>query len=309
MILHLGVKSDPIESRYSFDWLFDIMKGCGVHRLQMGTSFPVFFAEDEHFRRLRRSAEARGIRITSMFSSHRELGFANADPLLDTAVRRGWERVIHVAALVGAESVGSNACIVLRDRPETREPGLRVFMENMKELLANARTAGLQALTLEPMSSLYELPSTPEEVRSICDALDDFHAAHAATTVPLQLCGDISHGIADAEGRVLHDNWSLFEMQIPWMREFHFKNTDAIFNSTFGFGPEERARGIIGLDRLKALIDANAGRFPCAEVTGYLEIGGPKLGREYADRHLQRMLVESLQALRGVFDPKTRSQT
>ena len=301
MTLHLGVKSDPIESRYSFDWLFDIMKGCGVNRLQMGTSFPVFFAADDHFRGLRRSAEAKGIRITSMFSSHRELGFANTDPLLDDAVRRGWERVIHVAALVGAESVGSNACIVLRDRPATREPGLRVFMENMKELLAIARTAGLKALTLEPMSSLYELPSTPEEVRGICDALDAFHAAHAATTVPLQLCGDISHGIADAEGRVLHDNWSLFEMQIPWMREFHFKNTDAIFNSTFGFGPEERARGIVGLDRLKELIRVNADRFPCAELTGYLEIGGPKLGREYADRHLERMLVESLQALTEAF--------
>ena len=117
--------------------------------------------------------------------------------------------------------------------------------------------------------------------------------------MPLQLCGDISHGIADAEGRVIHDNWSLFEMQIPWMREFHFKNTDAIFNSTFGFGPEERARGIVDLARLKALIDANAARFPCAEVTGYLEIGGPKLGREYADRHLERMLVESLRRSAG----------
>jgi ribulose-phosphate 3-epimerase len=301
MILHLGVKSDPIESRYSFEWLFDIMKGCGVHRLQMGTSFPVFFAADEHFRGLRRSAEAKGIRITSMFSSHRELGFANADPLLDNAVRRGWERMIHVAALVGAECVGSNACIVLRDQPETRVPGLRTFIENMKGLLETARASGLKALTLEPMSSMYELPSTPEEVRSICEELGAWHASHASATVPLQLCGDISHGIADPEGRVIHDNWSLFEMQIPWMREFHFKNTDAIFNSTFGFGPEERKKGIIDLARLKGLIKANARHFPCGEVTGYLEIGGPKLGREYSDRHLERMLVESLQALQAVF--------
>ena len=299
--LHLGVKSDPIESRYSFDWLFDIMRECGVDRLQMGSSFPVFFAADEHFRGLRRRAEAKGIRITSMFSSHRELGFANADPLLDDAARRGWERSIHVASLVGAQSFGSNACIVLRDQPQTREPGLRVFFENMKSLLAIARSAGLEALTVEPMSSLYELPSTPEEVRSICSELDAWRASHAETTVPLQLCGDISHGIADAEGRVTHDNWSLFEMQIPWMREFHFKNTDSIFNSTFGFGADERARGIVDLRRLKTLIEGNAERFPCAEVTGYLEIGGPKLGREYADRHLQRMLVESLHAITDVF--------
>ncbi len=307
MILHLGVKSDPIESRYSFNWLFDLMKGCGVHRLQMGSSFPVFLADDEYFRGLRKSAEAKGIRITSMFTSHRELGFANADPLLDDAVRRGWERVIHVAALVGAESVGSNACIVLRDQPETREPGLRTFMKIIKVLLASARAAGLKALTLEPMSSLFELPSTPEEVRGILEELGAWHDSHAGTTVPLQLCGDISHGIADAEGRVVHDNWSLFEMQIPWMREFHFKNTDGIFNSTFGFGPEERNKGIVGLPRLKGLIDRNARRFPCGDVTGYLEIGGPKIGREYSDRHLERMLVESLQALTAVFQEGSTS--
>jgi ribulose-phosphate 3-epimerase len=301
MKLHLGVKSDPIEARYSFDWLFDIMKGCGVDRLQMGSSFAVFFAADDHFRKLRRSAEAKGIAITSMFTSHREFGFANADPLLDDAVRRGWERVIHVAALVGAESVGSNACLVLRDQPQTRDPGLRTFSDIMKGLLVTARKAGLKALTLEPMSSLYELPSTPEEVRGICQEFGAWHASHEATTVPLLLCGDISHGIADAEGRVVHDNWSLFEMQIPWMREFHFKNTDSIFNSTFGFGPEERKRGIVDLGRLKALIDANAGRFPAEDVTGYLEISGPKIGREYSDRHLERQLVESLQALRAVF--------
>jgi hypothetical protein len=189
MTVHLGVKSDPIESRYSFEWLFDLMSGCGVHRLQMGSSFPVFFAADDHFRGLRRAAESRGIRITSMFSSHRELGFANVDPLLDDATRRGWERMIHVASLVGAESFGSNACLVLRDQPRSREPGLRKFSEHMKGLLAVAREAGLQALTLEPMSSLYELPSTPEEIRQVMREMDEFHAAHASTTVPLQLCG------------------------------------------------------------------------------------------------------------------------
>ena len=301
MNFYLGVKSDPIESRYSFEWLFDLMAGCGVHRLQMGSSSPVYFAGDDYFRGLRRTAEKKGIRITSMFSSHRELGFAHADPLLDDSTRRGWERMIHVASLVGAQSFGSNACLVMRDQPETREPGLRAFSEHMKALLAIARSKGLAALTVEPMSSLYELPSTPEEVRAICEELAAWHEAHAATTVPLHLCGDISHGIADADGNVTHENWSLFEMQIPWMREFHFKNTDAIFNSTFGFGPEERRRGIVDLARLRKLICSNAGRFPCSEVTGYLEIAGPKVGREYADRHLERMLVESLQALSAVF--------
>jgi len=300
--VHLGVKSDPIEGRYSFEWLFDLMAGCGVHRLQMGTSFSVFYAEDDYFRGVRRSAESRGIRISSVFTSHRELGFANEDPLLDQAARRGWERIIHVASLVGAESAGSNACIVLRDRPRTREPGLAAFLAHMRLLLETARRAGLSALTLEPMSSLFELPSTPEEIRHIMEEMGAFHAAHAGATVPLQLCGDISHGLADADRRVVHDNWALFEMQIPWMREFHFKNTDPVFNATFGFGPEERPKGIVDLRRLAALIESHAGHFPCGEVTGYLEIPGPKLGRDYTDPSLERMLVESLQALRAAFD-------
>jgi sugar phosphate isomerase/epimerase len=305
MRVHLGVKSDPIESRYSFAWLFDLMRGLGVSRLQLGSSYPFYAADDEYFRCLRRDAEHRGIRIDSVFTSHRELGgFSSGDRLLEAATRRGWERIIRIAALVGARTAGSNAGIVLRDQRDQREPGIRLFFESMKELLRKARTAGLSALTIEPMSSAWEYPSTPEEIQRIATELDGFLAAEHGRAVPLLLCADISHGIADADGRVLHDNWSLFELAIPWMWEFHFKNTDSIFNATFGFGPEERERGIVDLRRLKRLIDANAGRFRYPDVTGYLEINGPKVGREYADRHLERMLVESLEALKSVFDGK-----
>lgn len=303
MKVHLGVKSDPIESRYSFEWLFDIMQGLGIHHLQMGTSFPTFSAEDAYFKKLRAKAEKRGVRISSLFSSHRELGgFASGDPILEDGARKGWERIIHVAALLGAESAGSNAGITMRDQPHLREPGIRCFFENMKGLLRTARAAGLKSLAIEPMSSVWEYPSTPDEVRRVAGELDPFLAANPESTVPLLLCGDISHGVADAEGRVMHDNWSLFEMEIPWMGEFHFKNTDAIFNSTFGFAPDEKARGIVDLSRLKQLIDRNAGRFPTGAVTGYLELSGPKIGREYSDPQLERMLVQSLEALRAVFD-------
>jgi ribulose-phosphate 3-epimerase len=305
MRLHLGVKSDPIENRYSFDWLFSLMRDHGAHRLQLGSSFPMWFAPDEYFTSLRRQAEKRGIRISSLFTSHRELGgFGSGDPLLEDATRRVWRRIIHIAALVGARSAGSNAAIVLRDQPHLRDAGMRCFFENMKPLLREARSAGLKALTIEPMSSIYELPSTPDEVRRIGEEMGSWHAAFPADTVPLLLCGDISHGVADSERRVLHDNWSLFEMEIPWMWEFHFKNTDAIFDATFGFDPEERARGMVDLSRPYTLIERNTARFPAAEVTGYLEIGGPKTGREYSDRRLERMLAESLDELVNVFHDK-----
>jgi sugar phosphate isomerase/epimerase len=302
MKVTLGVKSDIIERRYSFDWLFGIMADCGVERLQFGCSLSTYLADDEYFRNLRRRAERRGILITSVFSALREFGgLASGDPLLEAATRRMWERLIHVASLLGAGMAGTNASITMRDRPESREEGIRRFRSEIRKLMAEAKREGLAALTTEPMSSVWEYPSTPEEIRGLAGELAGFHAEHAETTVPFYYCGDISHGVADRERRVVHDNWRLFELEIPWMGEFHFKNTDAIFNSTFGFGPGERSRGIVDLARLAALIEVNSDRFPLPEVTGYLEIPGPKLGRDYTDCHVGDALAESIAALKEHF--------
>lgn len=302
MTVHVGVKSDPIENRYSFDWLFDLMAASGAAWLQLGSSFPVFHAEEGWFRDLRRKAERRGIRIGSVFTSYREMsGFFAGDPRLEAAARRGWERLIRVAAWVGAASAGSSCGSVLRDRPGEKEPGLARWLGHMKDLSRAARAAGLSALCIEPMSSLFEPPSTPEELDRMTGEMDAFHAADPAGTVPLHLCADVSHGLADRDGRVLVDNWRLFEAGIPHTRELHFKNTDARFDRTFGFSAEERRRGIVDLERLRALIDANADRFPVRELVGYLELPGPKTGRDYTDHLLGPALAESLAALKAVF--------
>jgi ribulose-phosphate 3-epimerase len=302
MKVNLGVKSDLIEGRYSFDWLFGIMADCGVDRMQFGCSISTYLADDEYFRGVRRRAERRGIRITSVFSVMREFGgFASGDPWLAAATRRMWEKLIHAASLLGAGMAGTNANITMRDRPESREEGIRRFHLEIRDLMALAKREGLEALTTEPMSSVWEYPSTPDEIRGLAEELAGFHAEHAETTVPFLYCGDISHGVADREKRVVHDNWELFALEIPWMGEFHFKNTDAIFNSTFGFGPGERTRGSVDLARLAALIEANSDRFPLPEVTGYLEIGGPKLGRDYTDCHVGDALAQSISALKEHF--------
>lgn len=302
MKVNLGIKSDLIESRYSFDWLFGIMADCGVERLQLGCSISTYLADDEYFRGLRRGAERRGMRITSVFSMMREFGgLASGDPLLAAATLRMWARLIHVASLLGARMAGTNASITMRDRPQSREEGIRRFHAEAPGLMALAKREGLDALTTEPMSSVWEYPSTPDEIRGLAEDLAAHHAAHEQTTVPFLYCGDISHGVADREKRVVHDNWDLFALQIPWMGEFHFKNTDAIFNSTFGFGPSERSRGIVDLAKLAALIEENADRFPLPEVTGYLEIGGPKLGRDYTDCGVGDALIESIAAIKEHF--------
>lgn len=302
MKVHLGVKSDPIEGRYSFDWLFGIMRECGVDRLQYGSSTAALLVDDEYFRGLRRRAETRGIRIESLFSCIREFGgLGSGDPALAHATIRFWRALIHAAAVLGASSAGTNASVTLRDRPASREEGIDRFFAEAPGLMAYARAEGLAAVTTEPMSSVWEYPSTPEELESLGRTLDGVHARDRDGTVPFRYCGDISHGVADAGKVVVHDNWSLFETAIPWMSEFHFKNTDAIFNSTFGFSPAERERGIVDLARLRELIEGNADRFPVREITGYLEIGGPKVGRDYTDPHLGRALAESLEALKENF--------
>ena len=89
------------------------------------------------------------------------------------------------------------------------------------------------------------------------------------------------------------------------MAEFHIKNTDRMFNSTFGFTHEELKRGIVDLQRLRDMIYAHAGSWPVEHVTGYLEIGGPKLGRDYSDCRLEPMLVESLEKLKEAFGGQT----
>ncbi|MCX7030892.1 MAG: hypothetical protein NTU62_12355, partial [Spirochaetes bacterium] len=147
MTVHVGVKSDPIENRYSFDWLFGLMAEQHVGWLQLGSSFPFFHADAEWFRDLSRKAERRGIRIESTYSSYREMtGFFTADPHLEAASRLAWERLIRVAAWVGASSAGSSCGSVLRDIPGEKEPGLARWFRHMKELSRTAKAAGLSSL-------------------------------------------------------------------------------------------------------------------------------------------------------------------
>jgi sugar phosphate isomerase/epimerase len=302
MDIRIGIKSDPIESRYSFDWLFELLQERGVRFLQLGTFPELFSLEDGWFLELRAKAERRDVAIASCFTTHRDLGgFFLEDPYRERVTRRMYERFIRVAALLGAESVGGNPGWVPRDRPELKERGIERYLAHMRELMGVAREAGLKWLSMEPMSCLAEPPTLPEELERMLGALDEHHRRNPGSTVPVYLCSDIGHGYADREGRVVHDNWSLFEAQIPHMASFHFKNTDWRFHDTFGFSDEERRRGIVDLARLKALIDRNAARFPVQPVIGYFETGGPKLGRDYTDPLLRGQIVESITALQDVF--------
>ena len=301
--LSVGIKTDPIETRYSYEWLFSLLSEEGIRHVQIGTFFELYHLPDEFFIDLRRLAESYGLSLTSVFSAHRELGgfFRFDHPAWEGVARRAWERLIEVGALLGAESVGSSAGAVMRDQPGTKDAGIRRYLGHMKELMHVAHEHGLKALTIEPMSCQAEPPTLPEEVRSMAEDLLAYHRQHPDSTTGVGYCVDVSHGYADRDGQVVWDNMQLFEATLPYLDHIHLKNTDTIFNSTFGFSEAERARGIIDVRRVREVIMAHAEVIPVRKIVGYLEIGGPKTGRDYSDWKLEGALRESLRYLSGVF--------
>jgi len=300
--LTLGVKTDPIEYRYSYEWLFRLMAEEGVRHAQIGSFFEIYQLPDDYFVELRRTADKCGVTIASVFTAHRELGgFFQGDPRWEKIARANYERLIVAGALMGARSVGSNPGAVMRDRMETKPAGIACYIRHIKELMAFAKTQGVECLTIEPMSCLAEPPTLPDEIRAMCEELMAHHRAKPQWRAAIGCCTDVSHGYADRDGVVKFDNMRLLEDALPWTTELHLKNTDKIFNSTFGFSPAERERGIVDLAVVRDLILRNAEKLPVSELIGYLEIGGPKTGRDYSDGKLEQQLRESLRYARETF--------
>ena len=299
--LRLGVKTDPVQYRYSYPWLFRFLAGQGVAFVQLGTFFELYQLPDSWFIQLRAHAHDHGIRISSVFTAHRELGgFFYGSPEFETVVRNNFKRLIEVGALVGADCVGSSAGAVLRDQFHLKDRGISRYLAHMKDMMAYAHACGLEALTIEPMSCRAEPPTTPDEIRAIAGELENHHRAHPGT-VPVRYCTDIAHGYADARGNVVHTHMELLEATLPWLQELHLKNTDAIFQSTFGFNEAERARGIVQVPDVVRLLEEKADVIPVDTLIGYLEIGGPKLGRDYSDKDLETQLRQSLAYVKETF--------
>ena len=296
--LELGVKTDPIEYRYSYDWLFEIVADEGVRHLQMGTFFELYQLPDAFFVDLRGRAESHGLTWSSVFTAHRELGgFFYGEPGWEAVARRNYERLIEVAALLGAQSAGSNPGAILRDRMEEKADGTARYVRHMKELMHFAHERGVDMLAIEPMSCLAEPPTLPEEIESMARELAAYHQDNPATS-GAGYCADTAHGYADADGNIVHSHLALLQPTFPYLHELHLKNTDSLFNSTFGFSEEERARGIVDIARVRRLLLDNADTIPKDHLIGYFESGGPKLGRDYSDGHLEEDLRLSLRHLK-----------
>ncbi|MCY3021592.1 MAG: ribulose-phosphate 3-epimerase [Planctomycetota bacterium] len=299
--LIVGVKADPIEYRYSYAWLFRLMASEGIRHLQFGSFLELYQLPDDYFRRVRSQAEDFGISICSMLTSHRELGgFFRPEPEWPAVARRSYERYIEVGALLGARSVGSNPGSVPRDQMGTKAQGTACYLRHMKELMAYAYRKGVGCLTMEPMSCLAEPPTLPDEIRAMADELNAFHKAHPHSAVA-GYCTDVSHGYLDQHGKTCWDHMQLLEACLPYTYELHLRNTGANYESTFGFTEAERKKGIVRVEAVRDLLLRKADVLPSKEIVGHLEIGGPKLGRDYSDGQLEGMLRESLRYLKKTF--------
>jgi hypothetical protein len=304
MKLHLGIKSDTVQYRFSYEWLFGLMRSLGVVYLQLGGFSEMPFLEDGYYHDLRDTAERYGIRIKSLYPRYRvTAGFFTTNPHLEKAARRIYEIYIHAGAVLGVDYVGANAGVLYQDHPEYREQGIGCYLSHIRELMQLAKESGIRGLTIETMSSLHEWPTTPEETRWLACELGEYHERHAESTTPFYILGDVSHGFVNREGDEVHSNYEIFESAIPYMCEFHFKNTDSIFNSTFGFSDEEREMGVVDLKKIKKIIYGNEALWPVEELVGYLEIPGPKFGRDYSDPFLETQLTSSIEGLHQYFPP------
>ena len=293
--LQLGVKTDPTQYRFSYQWLFRLLAEEGVHYVQLGTFFEIYQLPDEYFVQLRRQAEDAGVRIHSVFTAHRELGgFLIDEPGWENVARRSYERLIRVGALLGAQSVGSNPGAVYRDRMGSKRGGVECYLRHMKELMELAHQEGVPWLVIEPMSCLAEPPTLPEEIRQMADELTAWHDRHPDGTARVGYCTDIAHAYADGNCTVRHDHLEMLEATLPYLYELHLKNTDARYSSTFGFSPQERQAGIIEIEPVRRLLLSRASTVPVDRLVGYLELGGPKLGRDYSDKQFDGQLRASL---------------
>jgi ribulose-phosphate 3-epimerase len=277
------------------------MSETGVTSLQLGSFFEMYQLPDEWFIRLRKQAEDHGISIDSCFTAHRELGgFFREDPEWLPVARKNYERYIEIAALLGAPAIGSNPGALPRDLMGLKPQGLRCYIEHMKQLMHYAHDRGIEWLTIEPMSCLAEPPTLPQEIFDMTEELAAYQQSTPGTA-QIGYCSDISHGYFNQDKSVCINHIDLFKASLPWLYEVHLKNTDALYGSTFGFEPKNVEKGIVDLAEIRKLIDDNSDLIPVETLHCYLEIGGPKLGRDYSDHELDYQLRASLEYIKEHF--------
>lgn len=85
-----------------------------------------------------------------------------------------------------------------------------------RSYIVNRRwSTGNHNAVIEPMSSLAEPPTTPDEITYFMERLNG--GDDESASAPVYYCSDVFQGLADEAGSVVHSRMELFEHAIPWM--------------------------------------------------------------------------------------------
>lgn len=230
-------------------------------------------------------ARSNNMSISSVFTFYRDGGaVAHPNPAIQAAALQALYSLADQAAAAGAPY----ACAALMTANQDdfqREPGAcqdRAY-DAWTQWMTYAHAAGLRGLLVEMSAQAREDCDSIAQTRSTLKYLQDYHEAHPDTTMPVELCYDLGHGLAleeapdEAERNFRH--W--FSAFPTSLREIHLKNTDANFLSTWPFTPAYEKAGIIHPREVVAAVrDILQG-----EVYLMLEIAG-KRGREMGERQI-----------------------
>ena len=138
MKVHIGIKSDPIQNRYSYEWLFGLMRSLDINYLQLGGFLEMPLIDDGFYRDLRKQAEHYNIKIKSLYATYRvTAGFSSQNRYFEEAARKIYEVYIHAGNILGVDYVGANAGVAYRDHPEYKQNGIKCYFSNMKKLNIN----------------------------------------------------------------------------------------------------------------------------------------------------------------------------
>lgn len=201
-------------------------------------------------RRINELAAAKGLSIDTASTGeipHKANCLLDPDSAIRRCQMRWYERLIHAAALLGAEASGVYLGSLSQrdhDDPERRSYLLDVLMEELEALTLLAREEGQRYFLWEPMSIPREPPCTIGETREL------LVRANRHSHVPIRLCLDVGHGWAHSADPADHDPYA-------WIREFgslspviHMQQTDGKGSRHWPFTKEFNAIGIITPERI-----------------------------------------------------------
>ena len=282
--LELGVRIDPTEDLYSYEWILQLMQEEEIRCAQLASFFGLYQLTDASVLELKARAEHFGVSFTSISAVHRELcGLFRPEKEYQRIATGIFERLVDIGALLEANSVGINVPMVPRhgDTRQEQQDGFRVRLGRLKDLVHRAQERGIDTLTVEH-TTLDQRIAEELDADGTCTQIEAATIRYSFDTRSMATDRMLTH-------------------VVPQLHELHLRNTDLNLLGTFGFSERDRTVGIVDIPKLRQLLVSQPGGPHQRWITGYAEVAGPKPGGSHLDKTIQRANRESLRYLRETF--------